>query len=55
MQSHISLCLFLEHICLLFVSLFTFMQLNKFLIIFITFLFDKQLNYVFFIVCDNYH
>lgn len=55
MQSHISLCLFLGRICLLFVSLFTFMQLNKFLIVFIAFLFDRQLNYAFFIVCDNNH
>ena len=50
-----SLCLFLEGICLLFVILFTLMQVNKFLIIFIAFLFDKQPNYIFLIVCDNNH
>jgi len=55
MQSHISLCLFLVHICLLFVSSFTFMQLNKSSIVFIAFLFDRQLNYVFSVVCDNNH
>lgn len=55
MQSYISLCLFLGRICLLFVNLFTPMQVNKFSITFIAFLFDKQLNYVFFIVCDNNH
>ena len=55
MQSYISLCLFLGRICLLFVNLFTPMQVNKFLIIFTAFLFDRQPNHVFFVVCDNNH